>query len=86
MKRLVVLVFGVALLCIYGSEFKKISEFTASHNDNIEGRFIKLSDDNVVIQIEVVADNDTMKDGVEDEATGVAFLTGINGWNLWKST
>ena len=26
--------------------------------------FAKLSDDNVVIQIEVVADNDTMKDGV----------------------
>ena len=48
MKRLVVLVFGVALLCIYGSEFKKISEFTASHNDNIEGKFIKLSDDNVL--------------------------------------
>ena len=48
MKRLVVLVFGVALLCIYGSEFEKISEFTTSHNDNIEGRFIKLSDDNVL--------------------------------------
>ena len=48
MKRLVVLVFGVALLFIYGSEFEKISEFTTSHNDNIEGRFIKLSDDNVL--------------------------------------
>ena len=48
MKRLVVLVFGAALLCIYGSEFEKISEFTTSHNDNIEGRFIKLSDDNVL--------------------------------------
>ena len=48
MKRLVVLGFGVALLCIYGSEFEKISEFTTSHNDNIEGRFIKLSDDNVL--------------------------------------
>lgn len=35
--------------------------------------FAKLSEDNIVIQIEVVADNDTMKDGVEDEATGVAF-------------
>ena len=35
MKRLVVLVFGVALLCIYGSESEKISEFTNSHNDII---------------------------------------------------
>jgi len=48
MKRLVVLVFGVALLCIYGSKFEKISEFTASHNDNIEGRFIKLTNGNVL--------------------------------------
>ena len=48
MKRLVVLVFGVALLCVYGSEFEKISEFTTSHNDNIEGRFVKLSDGNVL--------------------------------------
>ena len=46
--------------------------------------FAKLSEDNIVIQIEVVADNDTMKDGVEDEATGVAFLTNIHGWSLWK--
>ena len=48
MKRLVVLVFGVALLCIYGSKFEKISEFTASHNDSIEGRFIKLTNGNIL--------------------------------------
>ena len=46
--------------------------------------FAKLSEDNIVIQIEVVADNDTMKDGVEDEARCVAFLTNIHGWSLWK--
>lgn len=46
--------------------------------------FAKLSEENVVLQIEVVADADTSIDGVEDEATGIAFLTDIHGWSLWK--
>lgn len=46
--------------------------------------FAKLSEENVVLSIEVVADADTLKDGVEDEATGVAFLQSIHGWTNWK--
>ena len=47
--------------------------------------FAKLSEDNDILGVEVVADADTTNDqNVEDEATGVAFLTNIHGWSLWK--
>ncbi len=46
--------------------------------------FAKLSEENVVLQIEVIANADTSIDGVEDEATGVSFLTDLHGWSLWK--
>lgn len=47
--------------------------------------FAKLSDSNVVLNVEVVADADTTNDSnVENEATGVAFLTDIHGWTNWK--
>lgn len=47
--------------------------------------FAKLSENNDVLGIEVVADADTRNDqNVEDEATGIAFLTQIHGWPLWK--
>lgn len=47
--------------------------------------FAKLSEDNDVLNVEVVADANTTNDeNVEDEATGVAFLTNIHGWSLWK--
>jgi len=46
--------------------------------------FAKLNDSNVVLSVEVVDDADTLKDGVEDEATGVTFLTNVHGWSLWK--
>jgi len=47
--------------------------------------FAKLNDSNVVLNIEVVADADTTNDSnVEDEATGVEFLTNIHGWTNWK--
>ena len=43
--------------------------------------FAKLNDSNVVLNIEVVDDANTTNDSnVEDEATGVAFLTDISGW------
>lgn len=46
--------------------------------------FAKLSEDNRVLSIEVVADADTTNDqNVEDEATGIQFLTNIHGWSLW---
>lgn len=45
--------------------------------------FAKISESNLVLSIEVVADADTSKDGVEDEATGVAFLQNLHGWSLW---
>ena len=45
--------------------------------------FAKISEDNLVLSIEVVADADTSKDGVEDEATGVEFLKNLHGWSLW---
>lgn len=47
--------------------------------------FAKLSENNDVLSVEVVADADTINDqNIEDEATGVAFLTNIHGWSLWK--
>ena len=47
--------------------------------------FAKLSEENLVLSVEVVADADTTNDSnVEDEATGVAFLQNIHGWTLWK--
>lgn len=47
--------------------------------------FAKLTEDNLVLAIEVVADADTTNDqNVEDEATGIAFLQGIHGWTNWK--
>ena len=46
--------------------------------------FAKLSEDNRVLSIEVVADADTTNDqNVEDEATGITFLTNVHGWPLW---
>ena len=42
--------------------------------------FAKLSEDNDVLSVEVVADAKTTNESnVEDEATGVAFLTSIHG-------
>lgn len=47
--------------------------------------FAKLTEDNIVLGVEVVANADTTNDqNVEDEATGIAFLQGIHGWTNWK--
>jgi hypothetical protein len=46
--------------------------------------FAKLSEENIVISLHVVKDEDTIKNGVEDEATGIAFLTKIHGWPHWR--
>jgi hypothetical protein len=46
--------------------------------------YAKLSEENIVLACLSVRDEDTMKDGIEDEATGIAFLTKTQGWPLWK--
>jgi hypothetical protein len=46
--------------------------------------YAKLSEENIVISCHAVNDADTMKNGVEDEATGIAFLTKVHGWPHWK--
>jgi len=48
--------------------------------------FAKLTEDNVVLAIEVVADADTTNPNtnLEDESTGIAYLQGIHGWAHWK--
>lgn len=47
--------------------------------------FAKLNDNNVVIQMEVVADTDTQNEnGDEVESVGVAFLTNVHGYTNWK--
>jgi hypothetical protein len=48
--------------------------------------FAKLNENNVVLDIVSVADKDTSINGVEDEQTGIDFLTQLNGWSLWKKT
>jgi len=48
--------------------------------------FAKLDTDNTVLGVHVVNNQDTMLNGVEDEATGIAFLQSIHGWDNWKQT
>ena len=48
--------------------------------------FAKLDDNNVVIAVNVVGDSDCLLDGVEDEATGISFLTSLTGYSKWKYT
>lgn len=47
--------------------------------------FAKLSENNEVLSVEVVADSDLMdENNVEQEALGIQFLTNIHGWTKWK--
>lgn len=48
--------------------------------------YAKLDDNNQVINVVVVDNDKELKDGVEDEATGIAYLTGIHGYTNWKKT
>ena len=47
--------------------------------------FAKISEENEVISVHVVADSDTSQDGVENESVGQAFLEKVHKWpaNLW---
>ena len=48
--------------------------------------FAQLNEENLVTQVIVVADKDTINaDGIEQEAVGIAFCQGLLGGN-WKQT
>lgn len=48
--------------------------------------YAKLDEKNFVIQVIVVNNSDEMKDGVESEATGVAYCVALTGHPYWKKT
>jgi len=48
--------------------------------------FAKLDENNIVLNVHVVADSDCQKDGVEDEETGRQFLQKIHNWPYWRQT
>ena len=48
--------------------------------------FAKLDENNLVLDVTRVGDSDTSLNGVEDEATGIAFLTNLTGYSNWKQT
>ena len=48
--------------------------------------FAKLTENNIVMAVHVVNNSDILKDGIEDEQTGIDYLTKIHGWPLWKKT
>jgi hypothetical protein len=48
--------------------------------------FAKLDENNVVTTVVVVNNSELLVDGVESEAKGVGFLTGLFGESNWKQT
>ncbi len=49
--------------------------------------FAKLDDSNVVLQIDVVNNSDTLDgNGDESESVGITFLTNLTGHSNWKQT
>jgi hypothetical protein len=48
--------------------------------------YARLDENNVVTQVIVVSNQDEMKNGVEDEATGIAFCAALTGHSYWKKT
>ncbi len=49
--------------------------------------FAKLDDSNVVLQIDVVNNSDTLDgNGDESESVGITFLTNLTGHSNWKKT
>ena len=49
--------------------------------------FAKLDDNNVVLEVHAVDDKDCLKNGVEDEATGIAYLQKVHGKDTkWAQT
>lgn len=49
--------------------------------------FAELDENDVVLRVVVIANSDIMKDGVEDEATGIAFCRSLFGEDtIWVQT
>jgi hypothetical protein len=48
--------------------------------------YAKLNDENIVLSVIVLNNDDEMIDGVEDEATGIAFCSNLTGYPNWKKT
>lgn len=48
--------------------------------------FAKLDENNIVIHVSVVNNENLLKDGVEDEQTGIDYLIGVHGGGTWKQT
>jgi hypothetical protein len=48
--------------------------------------FAKLDENDIVTAVIVVNDEWLLKDGVEDEATGIAALQAWSGWQHWAQT
>lgn len=48
--------------------------------------YAKLDENNIVTQVIVIGNQDEMKDGVEDEETGIAFCAALTGHQNWIKT
>ena len=48
--------------------------------------FAKLDENNIVLRVSVVDNENLLKDGVEDEQTGIDYLIGVHGGGTWKQT
>jgi hypothetical protein len=49
--------------------------------------FAKLDENNLVLAVHVVNNSDILdSNGQESEEVGIAFLTKVHGWPLWKQT
>ena len=48
--------------------------------------FARLDENNTVIHVSVVDNENLLKDGVEDEQTGIGYLIGVHGGGTWKQT
>jgi len=48
--------------------------------------FARLDENNTVIHVSVVDNENLLKDGVEDEQTGIDYLIGVHGGGTWKQT
>lgn len=48
--------------------------------------YAKLDENNIVLQVVVISNEDEMKNGVEDETTGISFCQKLFNYPYWKKT
>lgn len=48
--------------------------------------YAKLDENNIVQQVVVVSNEHEIKNGIEDETTGIAFCVALTGHQNWKKT